>query len=254
MKLAEATWKEVDALSRDVVVVIPTAALEQHGPHLPLLTDTLLVTAVAEAVDNNLSDKMVLTPTLWLGASGHHLNFSGTLSASFEAHMGAIESVIESLIPHRFSRFFVLNGHGGNLGPNDLILRALKQRHPNLTFAHKGYYDFAKEEIATVLDGPLKEMCHACEAETSLMMHLHPTQVRSELIRDDGFSPDPAVSSLISTFDEITEEGSRGYATLATAAKGHRIFDAAVNGATTEIDRIYRGIVFLGSESIGKPL
>jgi len=254
MKLAELTWKDVDALFRDIVVIIPTGSLEQHGPHLPLFTDSLLVTSVAEAIENRISDKVLLLPTLWLGASAHHLKFPGTLDAGFEAYIGAIESVIESLLPHQFHRFFVLNGHGGNISPNDLSLRGLKRRHPNITCAHAGYSDFATDEIAKVLDGPIKRIIHACEAETSLMMHLHPDKVRVDKIRNDGLSPVPTVSSLLSTFDEITEEGSFGYSTLASAQKGERIFDAAVNGATTEIERIHGGIVLVGSEPLGKTL
>lgn len=254
MKLAELTWKEVDALSRDVVVLIPTGSLEQHGAHLPLFTDSLLVTAVAESIEARIVDTVLLTPTLWLGASAHHLKFPGSLDAGFDPYMGAIESVIESLLPHGFHRFFVLNGHGGNMSPNDLILRALKKRHPNITCAHAGYFDFATEEIAKVLEGPTKRMRHACEAETSLMMHLHPETVRIDMIRDDGLSPVPTVSSVVYTFDQITEEGSFGYATLANAQKGERIFDAAVGGATTEIERIHGGIVLVGSQPIGKPV
>ena len=102
MILSQMTWQEVEAIDREIVVVIPTGSLEQHGPHLPLFTDSLIATAVAEGVEKNLSGQVLLTPTLWLGASGHHLKFAGSLSADFDTYMGAIESVVESLIPHGF--------------------------------------------------------------------------------------------------------------------------------------------------------
>src|SRR4051812_29303804 len=120
MKLAELTWPNVEALSREVVVVIPTGSLEQHGPHLPLFTDSLIVTAVANAVEQAIPDSILLTPTLWLGASGHHLRFPGSLSADFDSYEGAILSVVQSLLPHGFHKFYVLNGHGGNSSPNDV--------------------------------------------------------------------------------------------------------------------------------------
>ena len=138
------TWRDVEAVSRDLVVVIPTGSLEQHGPHLPLFTDSVLATAVGEAVEARISDKVLLTPTLWLGASGHHLAFPGTLSASFEGYEEAIVAVVESLMRHGFRKFFVLNAHGGNNEPNGVALRKLKAAHPEATFAHTGYYALVK--------------------------------------------------------------------------------------------------------------
>ena len=247
MKLAELTWPDVEALSREIVVVIPTGSLEQHGPHLPLFTDSLLAGGVSAEVEKNLPDKVLLTPTLWLGASAHHLKFPGTLSASFAAYMGAIESVVESLVPHGFRKFYVLNGHGGNSEPNGVVLRDLKARHPNCVFGHSGYYGLVADEVSQILEGPIKEMRHACEAEASLMLHLHPGLVRKEKLRDDGLKSDPPITGLILFFDEMTEQGSHGCATHATAEKGKRIFDAAVQANTENIRRIADGFVLVES-------
>jgi len=246
VKLQDATWMDVDGFGRESVVLIPTGSLEQHGPGLPLFTDTLIVTAVAETIESALPSQVLLTPTLWLGASGHHLGFCGTLSASFESYMGAIASVVESLFPHGFHKFYVLNGHGGNKEPNGMIMRTLKARHVEASFGHSSYYDFAKNAVAETLDGPLKELRHACEAESSLMMHLHPDLVRTEKLRDDGLASEPTVVGMIHHFDESTEQGSFGYATLATAAKGKIIFDAAVEGVANEIAAIANGYFLRG--------
>jgi len=241
MVLAELTWQDVSALSREMVVVIPTGSLEQHGPHLPLFTDSLLVTSVAQAVEKEIPDQMLLTPTLWLGASGHHLAMNGTLSASFDSYMGSIEDVISSLLPHGFYKFYVLNGHGGNTEPNGMTLRKLKQREPRLWLGHQGYFAFSASAAARVLEGPTKFIRHACEAEASLMMHLHPHLVRMNKLRDDGLSPEPPVKGMIHHFDEISQEGSLGYATLATAEKGKKLFDAAVKGVVEELQAVAEG-------------
>ena len=246
MKLAELTWPEVDELSRDIVVVVPTGSLEQHGPHLPLFTDSILATAVAEAAESQIAREVLLTPTLWLGASAHHLKFAGSLSASFETYMGALRDVVESLAQHGFQRFFILNGHGGNESPNAVALRVLKQKFPNLTLAHSGYYTFAASESAKKLNGPAKSIQHACEAETSLMLHVRPDLVRVDKIRDDGLRCDPPIQGLITHFDEITEHGSLGYATHARAETGEAIFSAAVEGVIANIKAIASGHVFLG--------
>jgi len=240
------TWKEVDALDRNTIVLIPTGSLEQHGAHLPLLTDSLLATAVTSAVEGEVSDKVLLTPCIWLGASGHHLNFSGTCSASMEGYISALTAIVESLKRHRFHRFLVINGHGGNNEPNGVALRALKEKNPNLTLGHQGYYAFGEKAVAEVMEGPDKGIQHACEAETSLMMHLHPDKVRTDKLRDDGLRSDPPTQSLVKMWDEVSEEGSLGFATLATAEKGKKIFDACVSGVVNEVNAIHQGVVYVG--------
>lgn len=247
MKLAEMTWPEVDKLSRQVIVVIPTGSLEQHGPHLPLFTDSILATTVAEAVESRLSDKVLLTPTLWLGASAHHLAFAGSLSASFEAYEASILDVVTSLVGQGFQRFFLLNGHGGNAEPNGIAMRKLKVLHPNLVFGHSNYYTFCEAEASEILEGPAKRIQHACEAETSLIMHVRPDLVRKDKIRDDGLHTEPPIQVVIHHFDEMTEQGSLGFATLATPEKGKQIFEAAVDGLVKNFEAIHNGYVFLGS-------
>src|SRR5207302_9966945 len=79
MRLAAFTSPEVRALPmQNLVVVAPLGSFEQHGPHLPLTTDTDLVTAIAEAVERTMPEKLLLLPTLWIGHSTHHLHFPGT--------------------------------------------------------------------------------------------------------------------------------------------------------------------------------
>lgn len=243
MILSQMTWQEVDACDREVVTLIPTGSLEQHGPHLPLFTDTLLASAVAAAVEQNLPSKVLLTPALWLGASGHHLKFPGSLSASFDGYMAAVESVAESLMPHGFRKFYVINGHGGNTEPNGMVMRKLKAKYPDAQFGHLGYFAPIPEAIAKALEGPAKDMRHACEAETSLIMHLHPELVRKDRIRDDGLLPNPPIKGAVLHFDEMTEQGSFGYATFAKPEKGKAIFEAAVKAMTQEIDIFFEGYV-----------
>ena len=95
MKLAEMTWPEVAGVSKDAVVLIPTGSLEQHGPHLPLFTDSLLATAAAEAIEARLTAEVLLVPTVWLGCSGHHLPFAGSLSASFEGYEDGLVRIVD---------------------------------------------------------------------------------------------------------------------------------------------------------------
>lgn len=246
MILADMTWKEVEALDRNTIVLIPTGSLEQHGAHLPLLTDSLLATGVCSAVERQVSDKVLMTPCIWLGASGHHMAFAGTCTASMDGYISALTAVIESMAHHRFHRFLVINGHGGNNSPNDVALRSLKEKNPNWTLGHIGYYVYGEKAIAEVMDGPDKGIQHACEAETSLMMHLHPGKVRTSLLRDDGLRTDRPTKSLAKMWDEVSEEGSLGFATKATPEKGKKIFDACVEGVVGEVNAIHHGVVYVG--------
>lgn len=248
MKLAEVTWPQVGAFSRSAVVVMPTGSLEQHGTHLPLFTDSLIVTAVAEAVEAMIPDSIILTPTIWLGASAHHLGFAGSLTNDFSSYEGGIISIVQSLVPHGFTKFYVLNGHGGNQDPNGIAIRTLKQNHPHLTFGHAGYFSFCEETIAEVLTGPISGMHHACEAETSLMLHLHPHLVHMDRATDDGLISEPELKGIVHTFSEMTENGVLGAPTFASVEKGKIIFDAAVAGVITELSTISSGYVLLGRE------
>ncbi len=246
MILARLTWKQVRALSREVVVVVPTGSLEQHGPHLPLFTDSLLVTAAAKAIERNVPEKILLTPTHWLGCSGHHLAFNGSLSNSFGAYTDGLEQTAECLIAHGFFKFFFLNGHGGNSAPNNLVCRNLKAKHKNIVVGTAGYFDYIPVQILeSTMEGKSKKIQHACEAEASLMMHLHPELVHQSELRDDGLATEPTIQGLTLHFDELTEEGSLGYATLATAPKGKILFEAAVEGATAQLSALADGFALV---------
>src|SRR6186713_800257 len=88
MELYEMTWPKVAALSKDTPVVIPIAALEQHGRHMPVFTDSLLLGEVMRRVkEAPVSARVLFTPLMWLGNSHHHLDFAGTLSASPRVYM-----------------------------------------------------------------------------------------------------------------------------------------------------------------------
>jgi len=82
MLLQEMTWPEISNLSRDIPVLVPVAALEQHGHHMPVFTDSLLVGEVVRRVGVAMTDPVLIAPLMWLGNSHHHMDFPGTLSAS----------------------------------------------------------------------------------------------------------------------------------------------------------------------------
>jgi creatinine amidohydrolase len=248
MKLAEMTTVEVDQLSRDVVVVIPTGSLEQHGPHLPLFTDSILATAVSEAVERAVPDKVLLLPTIWMGASAHHQAFAGTVSASMAGYIAAVQGAVRAMTRHHFTKFFLVNGHGGNVDPNGVALREIKAENPDLTVGASNYYTFCEAEGEKLLRGPLKRIRHACEAETSLMLHVAPHLVRLDKAQDGGLVTSPETSGLILHFDEQTDVGSYGYPSYGTAQVGEALFNAAVTGLVRNLSAIYEGFVLISRD------
>src|SRR5260370_9707867 len=122
------TAPQLSQVSRDTTLVLaPIAACEQHSRHLPTFTDTILVTAVAEQVEQRLPDRVLLLPTLWLGASSHHLPFGGTLSAEVATQIDMVCDLLTPLFEDGYQRILVLNCHGGNI---DRMNVALSRLHP----------------------------------------------------------------------------------------------------------------------------
>src|SRR5205085_5886077 len=99
------TFPELRRVPRDTTVVLaPIAACEQHSHHLATFTDTVLVTAVAEGVERRLSQQVLLLPTLWLGASHHHLPFGATLSAGVDTHVALLCDLLTPLLDDGYRR------------------------------------------------------------------------------------------------------------------------------------------------------
>src|ERR1043165_6525357 len=114
MQLSDLSWPKVQALSKDLPVVIPVAALEQHGHHLPLFTDSMLIGEIVRRVAEKLPDRVLFAPVTWLGNSDHHLDFPGTLSAPPRVYLNLLCGLADNFITHGFKRIVFLNGHGGN--------------------------------------------------------------------------------------------------------------------------------------------
>lgn len=239
MKFSDLTFPQLRAVPRDrSVVLVPIAACEQHSRHLPTITDTVLVTGVADGVEGRLPQEVVQLPTLWLGASHHHLRFGATLSASVDTHIDVLCDLVEPLLDDGYQRLLILNGHGGNIDTMQTALRRLQPRWRNRILAAASYWDLAAAELAALAEGPRKQMGHACEFETSMMLALRPELVRREEVRDDPERADPTVRGLYLAEDmfQRTDHGAVGYPELASAAKGRAFLQAAID-RTVEVVR-----------------
>jgi creatinine amidohydrolase len=237
------TFPRLREVARDETVVLaPIAACEQHSRHLPTITDTVLVTAVAEGVEARLAGQVLLLPTLWLGASHHHLPFGATLSVGVDAHVDLLCELLTPLLDDGYQRLLVLNGHGGNIDTMHMALRRLQPRYRERLLSAASYWELAAQELAALAEGPRKVMGHACEYETSMMLALRPELVAGDEIEDDPPRDDPALRGLFLAEDmrQRTHHGAVGYPGLASAEKGRAFLAAAVE-RTAEVVRALLG-------------
>ncbi len=232
--LQELTREEARAVAPDALLVFPTGATEQHGPHLPVWTDTWAVEHVAREAAASVADEIpiLVAPTMPFGSSHHHLPFGGTMSLSTETYYRAIVDLCESLIAGGFRRLFLVNGHGGNDELVQLVARDLALKHP-AHLAAASYWTVAWDALVAAeahVQGGLPG--HAGAFETSLVMALQPGLVREPRPhRADATGADPRGTrrpyraeshGSWQSFDGYTDSPDRG-----TAERGRAYLAAA---------------------------
>jgi creatinine amidohydrolase len=251
MLLENLSWPEVAKLKlAKQVVLFPLGSFEQHGPHLPLTTDTDIVTAIARRLEQKRPDKILCLPTLWPGHSTHHLFFPGTLSVSQMPYIQLVIELCHSIVNLGGQRVFLLNGHGGNDVPLRAALRELKTDFPKARFVFASYWSLAAQTLKAVRQSGPGGVGHACEMETSIMLYLHPGRVKARLAKRDGPKhTDPYRQTdmqyarpvyYVNEFHEISKTGTVGHPELASAQKGKRFLDGIVKEVTVFVDEFLK--------------
>ncbi|HEX5472551.1 MAG TPA: creatininase family protein [Lacipirellulaceae bacterium] len=247
MLLQDLTWPEVKSLDfSKLVVLFPTGSFEQHGPHLPFSTDTDIATAIAREIERKLSDRVLRLPTLWPGLSTHHMHFPGTMDVPQTIYIQLVTELGKSMASMGAKKVFILNGHGGNDTPLRAALRELKTAAPKTRFVFASYWTLAAKTLREVRESEMGGMGHACEMETSVMLHLHPDRVHLERAERGGPSyTDPYRKAdmqfarpvfFVNEFHEVTKNGVMGYPDLASAEKGQRFFDGIVTDVSAFVE------------------
>ena len=244
--LSELTRGEAREVAARALVVLPTGATEQHGPHLPVGTDSLSVEAVARgaAAAARPAVPALVAPTLAYGSSPHHLPFGGTMSVSTETYYRLVCDLLESLVAGGFRRVFIVNGHGGNSELVQLAARDVALRH-DVAVAAGSYWTIAWERLTAAGAGRAGHLPgHAGAFETSLVAALRPELVREprparEL--DERASPpmpaDPYRVELHGFWQRI--DGYSDSPASASAADGRRFLEAAVAGVAEALASFY---------------
>jgi creatinine amidohydrolase len=210
--LYEMSWPAVAAVSKDTPVVVPVAALEQHGRHLPVFTDSMLLGEVVRRASDRMGERVLWAPVFWLGNSHHHLDFAGTLSAAPRTYLDTLGDLIDNLLMHGFRRLVLLNGHGGNIVPAAQSVFEARQRHrerTDLLLLAATYWTLGGKPHEVDPEIRQTRMGHACEWETSMMLRIAPRLV-GEL---SAVEPVP--------FGAAFEPATRGWTTRDRSASGH---------------------------------
>lgn len=243
-------FSRVDVSS--TVVILPIGSTEQHGPHLPVEVDSLLVTEVAHraaALAPPHAPALVL-PTLWVSLAEHHMAYAGSLTLDFETLLAFVRCVVRSLQRQKFCRILLLNGHGGNMAALTLVVDTLSAEF-ELPLATATYWNVAAQEFAAILEGQ-PNLLHACEAETSMVMFLRPDLVDAQAAcavaaAPTGFLQEGGVHRW-RDMSHWSRSGVVGTPRLASAEKGARLLEAA---ASALADQFARGAIW-GAE-VAKP-
>jgi creatinine amidohydrolase len=242
MQLADLNSPAVQALNKDTPVVFPVAALEQHGRHLPLFTDSLLLGEIIRRASERLADRVLFAPLLWLGNSEHHLEFSGTLSAPPRAYLDLLGSLMENFIRHGFRRLVFINGHGGNDVPGQQTVFEVRQRHRDrhdLLLLFATYWRLGCRPAETNRELNQKHMGHACEWETSMILRITPHLVGEfknlkPVEPADAFEP----ASRGWTTKDRSDQGHIGAPHLATAEKGETLLREFTADVVAFLERV----------------
>ena len=242
MNLSDLTWPVIARLPRDTPVVFPIAAVEQHGHHLPLYTDSLLLGEIVRRITDRFADRVLFAPLLWLGNSDHHLDFSGTLSASSRTYLDLLANVADNLISHGFRRIVFLNGHGGNETPGKQAIFELRQRYrrqTDLLLLLATYWNLGIKPWRVDPSIQQREMGHACEWETSMVLRLAPHLVGDYVHADEvpfgaGFAP----AARGWTTKDRSGPGHIGAPQHATAEKGETLLRLFSDDVSHFLDRV----------------
>jgi creatinine amidohydrolase len=216
------------AAREGALAILPAGSLEQHGPHLPVITDTASASAAAIAAARLVANDVpvAVPPGLWLGLSEHHLPFGGTISVDYAAYRAILESIVRSLRAISFSRLLIVNGHGGNIDPLAVACRELAVAYDIPIVATTPWF-MAREKLAPIFEVDTGAK-HACEGETSMMMAIAGDIVKKDKL-DEAMQQAPArvdAPSGFSRFYSFSERapvtGTWGDPRSATADKGAR--------------------------------
>lgn len=227
------TWPEIETAMKDGMdtVIIFAASIEQHGPAMPEITDTVIGYTEAVGLAKRLGNALV-APVIRPGLSKHHLGFPGSLTLRPEVFKGIVEDYVAAYVHHGFKTIVLCSSHGGNFNPLEEVAKEQGEKYPNICIVTGSSLDVLDETLMEMdrIEGLPSGTCggHACDWETSIMM-----MIDEEYIRRDKLQPglvEPLTGELLDRFfnngvKSVSENGILGDPTGANAERGRRYFE-----------------------------
>src|SRR5512141_2805285 len=237
---------------RGKVILMPIGHTEQHGLHLPLSVDTYIIEAIAQGTAKQPPTRAYTLPVMPYGVSTHSPSFAGTLSAGGRSFEDFWLGVIDVLVGRGFDRFYLMSGHGGNTSFLVNIVKYAGERYRRI-FCAPAFLHTSGTIGAAALEkyraSPIGGMGHACELETSFMLHLKPELCHMERVVDEiDFIATPSYymdwiegGSLVANppSDDDTRTGAYGAGSHATAEKGRLWLEAAIEEKAQHVEQIH---------------
>ncbi|MBF2064843.1 MAG: creatininase family protein [Calothrix sp. C42_A2020_038] len=245
------TWTDIEAMpdKENVVIIQPVGAIEQHGPHLPLIVDAAIGMGVLgkalEKLDSNIPAYAM--PSLYYGKSNEHWHFPGTITLSTETLSATLMEVGDSLYRAGFKKLVLMNSHGGQPQVMQMVARDLHVKYSD--FIVFPLFTWRVPHISKELVTPKEAQLgmHAGDLETSIILALLPEQVKMERAVAE-YPPEQSNDSLLSpegklpfawTTRDLSKSGVIGDATTATKEKGIQILESVSDGWVMAIKDIY---------------
>lgn len=240
------------AVESQKVILIPLGHTEQHGFHLPLNTDTVIIDAIAQGIRRIVPDSAAALPVFPYGVSTHRGSFAGTFNLGGRAYEDFLLEVIRILCSHGGDRFYLLNGHGGNHSFLVNVVKYAGERYPQ-TFTATAWLHtsgaLGSSALARHRRSERGGMGHAGELETALMLHLKPALVHMDRVVDevDFIANDHYYMDWVEGGDLIanppwsddTRTGSYGAGSLATAQNGKHWLQMAITEKVAHVHSIH---------------
>lgn len=251
---SQKTTNEIKKLVSDPrsLVILPLGSIEQHGPHLPLDTDTFILEFILTntCIKSKYRDNILILPTIPYGFSHLHTNFPGTISIEGKLLSELITSIGRSIFNMGFKKLLMLSWHGGNYCPMHDAAYTLKKEFPKAFIAYISFIEFILKEISDLVKPPIY---HADDLETSIMLaiggrvlekeleelkkkHEHFHHPLRELISLD-FTKRARVKIPI-LIEEYASDGVIGDVSHSSSDKGAKIVEIAINNLIEVIDKM----------------
>ncbi len=248
---SSATFLPLDS-ERGKVILIPIGHTEQHGFHLPLSVDTIIIESIAKGTVAKVPTRSWAMPVMPYGVSTHRSSFAATMNAGGRAFEDFWTAVIDVLVMRGFDRFYLMSGHGGNSSFLVNIVKYAGERHRRIFCATAFLHTSGRigaEALAKYRTSPIGGMGHACELETSYLLHLRPDLCKMERVVDETdfvATPDYYMDwieggSLVANppWDDDTKTGAYGAGSHATAEKGRLWLEAAIEEKADHVEQIH---------------